>query len=239
MNLLSIAQNVAYEVGFEPPAFLYGNTDATARQILALCNREGKVLSRRHNWSMLQKEHIFTTVNGQDNYDLPDDFERLLDGTLWDRSTYQSMRGPLSPQQWQQYRSGLIGAAGIKRSFRIKRGTDPVNQIYIDPVPSANGDELVLEYISQNWVRNEAATQTSDVWQDDTDEPILPENILVLGVVWRFLLAKGLDYTMALQEYEREVSQSIARDGGMPSLSLQPLSNGSFGLNLPDSNFNI
>ncbi|TAH36533.1 MAG: hypothetical protein EYC62_02500 [Alphaproteobacteria bacterium] len=237
MNLLSIAQNVAYEVGFEPPAFLYGNTDATARQILALCNREGKILARRHNWTMLQKEYDITTVGGQENYDLPDDFDRLIDNTLWDRSAYQSMRGPLSPQQWQQKKSGLIGSVGIKRNFRIKRGADIINQIYIDPVPPINGDALILEYVSQNWVRNLAGTQTSNVWQDDSDESILPENLVIMGVVWRFLLAKGLDYAMALQEYEREVSQAIARDGGMPKLNLQSNCMQDIALNLPEANF--
>src|SRR5512146_56394 len=42
---------------------------------------------------------------GQSDYTMPSDFERPIDGTMWDRTRYWAMRGPMSPQQWQFYKS--------------------------------------------------------------------------------------------------------------------------------------
>lgn len=220
MSLLTIAQDAAREVGFEPPNFIYGSTDATARQLLALANREGKILSRRHYWTILQKEHSFTTISGQDNYALPDDFDRFIDGTLWDRNSYRQMRGPLNPSEWQQFRSGLANAAGMERRFRVKRGTGVSNKLFIDPTPAVTGQNLVLEYNSTHWCRDEAGSNTRAAWENDSDEPLLPADLITLGVVWRFLMAKGLEYAAMAAEYEKEVNQAIARDGGMPTFNL-------------------
>lgn len=54
----------------------------------------------------------------------------------------------------------------------------------------------------------------------DTDIFILDEFLIQLGVAWRFLEAKGLDYTAKLAEYKAEVDKSIARDGGARPLML-------------------
>jgi hypothetical protein len=38
-----------------------------------------------------------------------------------------------------------------------------------------------------------------------------------LGVTWRWLRAKGMDYAEELATYEREVEKAAARDRGMKS----------------------
>lgn len=48
----------------------------------------------------------------------------------------------------------------------------------------------------------------------DTDINVLDEFLLTMGLVWRFLEAKGLDFTSKLAEYNAEVDQAVARDGG-------------------------
>ena len=54
----------------------------------------------------------------------------------------------------------------------------------------------------------------------DTDIFILDEYLIQLGAVWRFLEAKGLDYTAKLAEYKSEVDKAMARDGGARPLML-------------------
>ena len=238
MSLLTIAQDVAREIGFEAPNYIIGNSDATARQILALCNREGKILSRRMNWSILQKEYAISTIAGQENYNLPLDFDRLIDGTLWDRSSKSRLNEPLSPQQWQQKKSDSLSVGSMRKSFRLKFGTTKLNQFYLDPIPSVSGQNLVFEYISTDWIKNQDATQTRSVWLEDSDNPLLPVDLVSMGICWRFLLAKGLDYTALYSEYEREVEQYIARDGGMPILDLNKSAIiGTTNYNLPESDF--
>lgn len=160
---------------------------------------------------------------GKSDYPLPADFARVIDNTLWDRSRYWSMRGPQSPQQWQLYKSSVIGRASIQRRFRFRSiGGNQV--ISIDPVPTDNNAALVLEYVSNAWCQSQSGTPQS-LWQADTDTGILDEDLLMLGVRWRVMKGLGFSYASELDEYERELSKAMAADGGMAILDLVP-SNG-------------
>ena len=170
-------------------------------------------------WTVTQKEHTFTTVINQAEYTLPTDFARLINDTAWDRNAFWEMRGGLSPQEWQAVKSGLAVSPALRRRWRIKRGaTASGKRFNVDPTPTATGEPLVFEYISTDWVRDTGDTVTRDGWLVDTDVALLEEDLITMGVIWRFLRARGLSFETQLAEYEREVSQAIARDGGAPTL---------------------
>ena len=134
MSLLTIAQAVADYTGFERPTSVVGNTDPIARQLLAFINRQGKQLMRANNWPILLKEHTFNTVNGTQSYALPTDFDRSLDGTVYNRTDTDQMTGPITPQQYALDRYGcplyqsdaaddltsvdLVGRRSIKKKKR-------------------------------------------------------------------------------------------------------------------------
>lgn len=174
---------------------------------------------------------------GQSDYSLPADFQRPIDSTMWDRSRYWQMRGPLSPQQWQMYKSSVIGNASIQRRFRFrsKQSINPFSNGFsngfqnglrlgfsIDPVPTDNGSALVMEYVSNAWcLSSSGALQTA--WAADSDTAILDEYLLTLGVRWRMLRRLGLAYNEELSEYESEVGKAIAHDGGAAILSIAPM----------------
>lgn len=159
-------------------------------------------------------------VFGQSDYTLPSDYQRPIDNTMWDRSRYWQMRGPQSPQQWQVYKSSVIGQASIQRRFRFRQ-VQGQTRFSIDPVPTDNGSALVFEYVSNAWCQSDAgAPQTS--WQADTDTGILDEYLLTLGIRWRMLRRLGLSYNEELSEYESEVAKAMAQDGGAAILSIVP-----------------
>lgn len=181
---------------------------------------------------------------GQSDYPLPSDFQRPIDNTFWDRSRFWSMRGPQSPQQWQLYKSSVIGQATIQRRFRFRSiytpsgagiggmgigtseiGNIPSYQKYlsIDPVPFDNGAQLVFEYVSDGWCMSNAGIPRSS-WQADTDVPIssLFNYLLRLSLKYRLLRRLGLSYNEELDEYERQVDKALAHDGGSAILNLTP-----------------
>lgn len=159
-------------------------------------------------------------IFGQFAYTVPADFERPIDNTMWDRSRYWQMRGPLSPQQWQFYKSSIYSRATIQRRFRFKKvGT--VITLSIDPVPTDTGSQLVYEYVSNGWCQSSAGVPQSQ-WLADTDVGVLDEYLIRLGVKWRALDRLGLDYSSALDDYERGVAKAIAQDGGSPILDMAP-----------------
>lgn len=178
-----------------------------------------------------------TFVFGKSDYTLPSDFQRPVDGTFWDRSRYWQMRGPLSPQQWQVYKSSVIGQASVQRRFRF-RSVGGNTVLSIDPVPTDNNSALVFEYVSNGWCQS-ALGVAQTRWAADTDTGVLDEYLITLGVRWRMLRRLGLAYSEELDEYEREVSKAMASDGGAAILSLVP-SYGTYLLgnqNIPESGY--
>lgn len=199
---------------------------------------------------------------GQAMYPLPSDFQRPIDNTFWDRSRFWSMRGPQSPQQWQLYKSSVIGRASIQRRYRFLSiwtpqgagmgsmgagaglfgGNLPSFQKYIsiDPVPFDNGSQLVFEYVSNGWCMSPGGVP-QDSWQSDDDVMITPlfEYLMRLSLKYRLLRRLGLSYNEELNEFETQVDKAMAHDGGSAILDLTPNNNLTLigPWNLPETGF--
>lgn len=206
MTLLSVVQNVAKEAGFSAPASVIGNTDDTAVLILALANRAGKRLARKP-WEILQKEYTFSTVASTASYAFPSDLGYFQDYTIWDRTQFWALRGSLSAQDWQAYKSGLQSTTPRQR-FRIKAGL-----IFIDPTPSSIAS-IVIEYISNLWV---APTATPTVasktgFTIDSDISLIDETVIEMDTLWRFLNRKGMAYEEERQEAQQHIADLFGND---------------------------
>lgn len=234
MSLLTIAQAVAEEVGVDSPTSIIGNSDRTARQLLRLINRQGRVLAKL-NWVILQKENTFTT-DGSAYTALPSDFGWLDSETVWDRDNFWKMRGPLSARDWQVFKSGLVATVASRLRFRVKPLTG-VNKLYMDPTPSS-GVDAVFEYVSNSWVTDSAGVTFKTAYAVDTDLSIISEELIEMGAIWRFKSAKGLAYAEEFNEYTNELEKAISRDGGKPIINMGggPSMKDNF-LNLPQSGF--
>lgn len=167
----------------------------------------------------------------QTDYALPSDYERSVDQTMWDRTRYWQMRGVLSPQQWQSFRSSIFGKTTVQRRYRFRNsdwlssatGTPSINIFSIDPVPVDNGANLVFEYVSNGWCANATTNARQSQWLADTDYGVIDEYLMTLGVKWRLLRRMGVSYNEELDEYQREVDKAIARDGGTAVLDMTPI----------------
>src|SRR3990167_8863697 len=138
MTLLTIVTNVCDEIGIARPASVIGSSDQTARQLLALANKGGRILARRGRgvggWTVLTKEREFTSTADEDDYALPTDFEYFVDETAWDKDNYWRLRGPLSAQEWR-YRKNGLATSGPHSRFRGKPGAN-VRRYFLDPTPT-------------------------------------------------------------------------------------------------------
>lgn len=216
MTCLTVVQNVCGEIGLTQPTAVITNTDPQVKQILAIANREGRTLSKRGRWQNLTQEATFNTVatasQGAITTIAGTDFSYILNETIWNRDLKRPVFGPLSSAQWQQLKAQ--SQTGPFNQFRI-RG----NLLYFLPTPTA-GQACAFEWQSKNWCQNAAGTVTYAGWNADTDVGLLDEDILSLGVIWRWKSAQGLDYAEDFNEYERRVADSLGRDAGKPRLNL-------------------
>lgn len=209
MTLLSIAQAVADEVGIAKPTTIVSNTsDENAVRLLSLAQRAGKYLARK-NWSVLQAEHTFSTVNGTANYDFPSDFGRFLPNTFWNRTDYRWVRGSVTAQEWQWRKSGIAQSRETDQVFII-RAVAGDRKFIIDPTPTA-AETIAYEYITANWCESAAGTGQS-AWAADDDVGRVEEYLIELDLKWRLLRSLGLDYSEEKYEAERECDKAYARD---------------------------
>jgi hypothetical protein len=218
-TLLQIVQAACDELGsVNRPTNVVSSSDQQVQQLLSLANREGKALAARAGvhggWPQLRKLHTITTVADQANYAFPSDLQYFVNTTAWDRAQKWPMRGPISPQEWQVLKSGTIGSIGPRTRFRIM-----AEEIYFDPTPDSSGDTLILEYYSDTWCESAGGT-AQRLWAADTDMPLLPDDCFILGLIWRFRRAKGLDYQEAFNDYEDEVTKEIGRAGMAPVIDM-------------------
>ena len=218
MSLLSICQDVADDIGISKPTIIVGNTDQTATRLLAQAKAALKSLGNKYSWLSLVTEYTFSTVASQEDYDLPSDFARLENQTLWDRTNFEELRGPLSPQQWQEYKSSILASTvTVWKKYRIRNVSGSV-KFSIHPTPDA-ADDLVFEYVSANYCQTSGGTgQTT--WTADTDVGVVDEDLIFLGTRWRMLRRLGMSYAEEQAEYENELEMAISRDGGAAVLSL-------------------
>lgn len=215
MTLLTLVNNTEDAVGLTRSTTVVGNTTDQTRQLLALANREGKDLARRATWQALTKEFTHTTTAAEDQGAVTtvigSDFDFLINSTPWDRSQMRPIGGSVSPQVWQQFKAENITGPYVE--YRI-RG----NRVLTIPTPAA-GHTLAGEYYSKNWCASSGGTGQA-AWAADTDVGVLDEELMTLGLIWRWLQFKGLAYAEHFSTYERQVNDALARDGGKRPISM-------------------
>lgn len=204
MTLLSIIQGASDRLGLTRPTAVMASSDPLVLSLLGVAQEEGKALAGRHTWQALQTEYTFPTVASTASYALPSGFGELIKDTVFNRTRRRRMQGDLSPSQWQETQASLVTM--VNPAFRIRGSL-----FYISPTPTA-AETIAYEYVSLNWCQSALAVAQS-AWVADTDTGILDEELMILGIKWRWGKAKGLDYAEDMNTYEIEVAKKIFKDG--------------------------
>ena len=149
----------------------------------------------------------------QFGYSLPSDFEYFVQRSYWDGNMLWELMGPITAQEKQVLRYGTV-ASGPRKKFYVRN-----NKMYLFPVPDTDGEEVAFDYYSNAWCQSSGGTAQTK-WTADTDTYKLDEDCFIQGMKWRFLRAKGLDYTQEKLDYDTDCMRVLARDGGARDLSL-------------------
>ena len=215
MTLLTIIQDVTDDLALSKPTTVIGNTDRQIVQLLAIANREGKELASRYRWSGMLKENLFTLIAAQDQGKMNSaavvsdlDFDYIINDTFWDRTRSLPIPGPISALDWQTLLSFPV--QGPYLQFRIQG-----QKLLIHPIPPTHS--VAFEYQSTSWCETSGEVGKAK-WSADNDTGILDENLMTLGIRWRWLQRKGMEYGQDFDLYERMLTDAKARDGGKPRL---------------------
>lgn len=152
-TLLQAVTTIAKRCGLtNSVSSVIGSTNNNIISILTKLEEAGKAIRDYADWPELQKIYTFSLATDTAGYALPADFDRMIDQTQWSRSQVWPLYGPITPEAWQFYKSGLITLT-VNQRFRVFGWSD--TQFNIDPTPDSgyNGDTCAYEYISKTWIR--------------------------------------------------------------------------------------
>ena len=218
MNLLAMVRAACAEFTLPQPSAVVGSTDTTAIQMLSLANSEGRDLARRYGWQALTREATFTTLAAESQGTLASIIgasqllRYIVNETIWNRSTGEPVLGPRSGGTWQSYKAQTFTSPFAE--YRI-RG----NELLFLPAPIA-GQTCAFEYVSRYWLTDAGGSTYRDAFAVDTDVPLVDDELMLAGILWRWRKAKGFDYAEEQLAYERQVADAMARDGSKPTLDL-------------------
>lgn len=178
-----------------------------------------------------------TLTFSQDVYAAPADMLTPINRTHWDRTRRWELIGPMSPQEDEWMRSGIV-ATGPRRRFRmLGRG---VNVFRIWPPPTAVDAPaaLAFEYQSAHWVTAASGTPKAKYTLDD-DTAVFDDDLMVMGGKWLMMQAKGMEYAAIRDDWLRQLNHASGADGGAPTLDMArgrwPILIGPG--NIPDTNY--
>ena len=191
------------------------------------------------SWVELTRQHVTETVAGQADYALPEGFAGLITDTVWDRSTYRESPGPLTPQQWQRLKGGLIDTVALTPRYRVALNEDTGTvRLRLDPVPSGD-EQIAFEYLSQFWARESTGSPIAlEKVSEDGHIPVFPSHLVELDLEWRVRKSQGLNYRTDIAEFEMERDREFAQSGGLKDVYMAPHYEDTLGgLNVPVIDF--
>ena len=197
---------------------------------MALAQTEGQEVLERFSWPQTQAEATHTTLAAQLQgvmTTIAPGFSYIINQTFWNRTLTQPVLGPLSPSEWQLLVARTT--TGPYSQFRIRAG-----QLFAYPAPVA-GQTWVFEYQTLNFCESAGGTDQS-AWLADTDTGLMSENLMELGVVWRFKKKNGLDYSEDFRLYEQKLANLTSRVGGKKVLSMNGVGDRS-GIYIPEGSW--
>lgn len=213
-TVLELVQAAADELSLARPSDVADTTDDnTAQKLIRHLTRTCKQLSSEYDWARLRRERTFTTsATAEQTGAVPADFQRFVKDTTWNRTTRSRILGPIPISEWQARQA--IGVTGPYSNFII-RGTS----FLIAPTPSA-GWTVAYEYITKYiGVASDGTTERLTFTADD-DATYFDDELIILGTVWRYRKAEGLDYSEEFREYQMRRANFIKMDGGRRTLDM-------------------
>ena len=214
---LGLVQFAADELSLARPTNISDTSaDNTAQKLVRHLTRTCRQLSAEYDWSRLRREKLVTTTATEEQVGaLPADFLRFVPETIWNRSTRTRVNGPLPPDDWQSRKATLVTGAYI--NFILRN-----NAFLVTPIPGA-GQTIAFDYVTKYIGINAAATTELLEFTADTDVAYFDDELVILGIVWRYRKAEGLDYSEEFREYGMRRANLIKMDGGRRVVDMNAL----------------
>lgn len=197
MTILEIIAAVCKNVGLPVPASAVANTERRYVELVQFAKEAADEIARRADWSALRSTATITGTGTNDNFALPSGFGRLTLGSAVSIGGVP-LRGGISQDEW----FALTPITGTPRYFRVN-GTSSIS---FYPYPAAAAS-ISVSYVTKNWCSNGTAN-----WTDDANTPLIPDELVTKGTIWRFKRKSGQDFSDYLAEFEAILTDLAGTD---------------------------
>lgn len=195
MTLLTIANNLAENVGLETTESVITSPKREWAEAIVMANAAGEELSRRVDFGALFRMTTLTGDGTDKEFDLGTSFSRLIPGIAVTFGI--KVVRPLSQPEW----ASLVAVQGTPRHFKLEG-----NKLRLWPY-LATGESIVARYQSKNWCDNGTA-----LWNADDDAALIDEEILTKCLIVRWRRQKGMPFEDYEAEYEAALSDIAGFD---------------------------
>lgn len=197
MTLLEICEALAKNVGLAVPTTIVGSNDRNAVEMLQLANETGLELAERVDWGALTATATFAGTGANAAFALPSAWMRPT-GVAGVRYSGTAIRPLTGSEYW-----GLTPAAGAPRYYHILGRT-----VKFYPYPSV-GMTVTARYQSNEWA------SSGQQFTSDDATPLVPDDLMVKGLIVRWRRQKGMEYADQEAEYEASLKTYASfEDGG-------------------------
>ncbi len=217
----ALIKKVGVKQGLSDVADPFASADPDYVRLVSMLNEVGQDLAEAYEWRHLLVEATITGDGATTTYDLPADFQGMVEQSGWNRTTRLPTAGPLTVQRWQ-YRAAQ---SFFPLFAEFRQDTNQVR--FVQPVPSSQ--VIKYEYRSRSWVRPAASGlgNGNTLGASGADEAavtgdwVLYDPLLFrrhLELAWRE--ANGFDTVAAQAAAQRSLDRAQDRTAGAPALSL-------------------
>lgn len=207
MTFLSAAQRASIRLIGRRPTTFFSSTKPFEMEITDLANEVATDIMMAHDWRLLTTLNIITG-NGVDiGFPLPGDYDRLPIKASLFRPEWSTWRYTPA-DDLDQWKDLLNGTAAIDPGFWIMLQ----GQIQFWPILPV-GEIAQHYYISKNVVAEQNGTFKAQ-FTTDTDSLRIDEDLLTLGLIWRWREQKRLDFSGDKENFDLKLDEVTAREKG-------------------------
>jgi hypothetical protein len=220
VTLLAALNDAQRELSLAVTSAIVADGQETQNLLFRLAKKEASEILRRddYDFPLLTRTQSFTAslASLQSAPGKPTNFKRAIAETFWNTTRDRKIGGPISSKEWGIANgTPLIGSISQWAMFRY-------DGLHIYPVPTV-ADTITYEYIINTPVQATGAGAYKATFTVDTDEYLLGDEVLTLGVIWRYKRAKGRDYAEDMKDYELALAGEYrAQKGAARELNIAP-----------------
>lgn len=212
MTVLSACQQAAVKLNQTSPSSVFSSTADFPAQLALAANEAAEAIVEAHDW---QKLRTLATISGDastTSFALPVDYNRMLKKAVVHSATWQGAQFFQAKDEDNWLYINDIGITGTPGTWIILGG-----RFQVFPAMPV-GETARFYYISSKYVQGSGGTQTS--FTADADTFLLSEKLLRLGIVWRWLSDRKMEYSEAMSNFEIALGEEIGKDKGSNILTV-------------------